>query len=339
MDAGLTKYTPVDGIPTLKRAIIDKFARDNDLTYQPNQIIVSCGAKHAFFNLAQALLNPEDEVIIPAPFWVSYPDMVLLAGGKPVIVQADMESSFKIKPEQLEAAITPHTRLVVINSPSNPTGICYHRDELAALGAVLRNHPQVFIATDDIYEQILWRGQSFANIVMACPDLFERTIVLNGVSKTYAMTGWRIGYAAGPEPIVQAMKKIQSQSTSNPTSIAQAAAEAGISGDQTCVAEMVAVFERRHQYVIERLNAMKGVNCLPVHGTFYAFPDMRAAITDTRAVSDDVQFAEYLIARAGVAMVPGTAFGAPGHMRLSFATSNENLAQAMDRLERLFGTE
>ena len=330
---GFTKYTAVDGTASLKQAIIDKFARDNQLDYSPNQVLVSCGGKQSFFNLVQAMLNAGDEVIIPAPYWVSYPDMVLLADGVPVIVEAGIEQKFKITPEQLEKAITPKTRILVLNSPSNPSGIAYSREELAALGEVLRWHPQVLIATDDMYEHILWSEEPFSNIVMACPDLYDRTIVLNGVSKAYAMTGWRIGYAAGPENLVKAMKKIQSQSTSNPTSISQYAAEAALNGDQTCVQTMLTAFKERHAYVNKRLNAIDGITCLPSDGTFYAFPNVEGFIDKIEAVNDDMQLSEYLIEKAGVALVPGTAFGSPGSIRISFATSLEILEDALNRIE------
>lgn len=332
IQAGFTKYTAVDGTPSLKQAIIAKFERDNGLSYQPNQVLVSCGGKQSFFNLAQAYLNPGEEVIIPAPYWVSYPDMVLLAEGKPVIIQAGLEQGFKITPEQLRAAITDKTRMVVLNSPSNPTGVAYSKAELTALGEVLRGYPDILIASDDMYEHILWADEPFANIVTACPDLYDRTLVMNGVSKAYSMTGWRIGYAAGPEWLVKAMKKVQSQSTSNPTSISQVAAEAALNGDQGCIQEMLNAFKQRHDFVVEELNKIKGVNCLPSQGAFYSFPDMREAITALDGINDDVELAEYLLNEAGVAMVPGSAFGQPGYMRLSFATSMENLSEALKRI-------
>jgi aspartate aminotransferase len=329
---GFTKYTAVDGTRELKQAIVDKFQRENQLEYQLDQILVSCGGKQSFYNLAQSLLNPGDEVIIPAPYWVSYPDMVLLADGQPVIIGTGMEHGFLISPEQLDAAITSKTRLLVINSPSNPTGRVYSKADLLALGEVLRKYPQVLIATDDMYEHILWADESFANIVNVCPDLYERTIVLNGVSKAYSMTGWRIGYAAGPAPLIAAMKKVQSQSTSNPTSISQVAAQAALEGDQSCIQTMLSAFKERHDFVIDRLNAMDGVNCLPSHGTFYSLPSFHAVIQRLPQIADDVQFAEYLLEKAGVALVPGSAFGAPGHLRLSFATSMSNLQTALDRI-------
>jgi len=334
---GFTRYTPVDGTPELKRAVIGKFARDNGLQYSADQILVSCGGKQSFYNLAQALLNPGDEVIIPAPYWVSYPDMVLLAGGEPVIVKTGMAQHFKMTAAQLEAAITDRTRLVVLNSPSNPTGTAYSKAELAELGEVLLRYPQLLIATDDMYEHILWSDEPFANIVNACPALLHRTMVLNGVSKAYAMTGWRIGYAAGPAKLIGAMKKIQSQSTSNPCSIAQVAATAALDGSQDCVAEMVQVFKQRHDAVLGWLGQLAGVSCLPADGTFYLFPDFSEILANRTDVSSDVELAELILEREGVALVPGSAFGAPGYLRLSFATDLATLEEALSRLQRLFG--
>ncbi len=334
---GFTKYTAVDGTPGLKKAIIAKFARDNGLNYSPKQILVSCGGKQSFYNLAQSLLDAGDEVIIPAPYWVSYPDMVLLAEGVPVIIEAGLEQGFKITPAQLEAALTPRTRLVVLNSPSNPTGVAYSKAELAALGEVLRRHPQVLIASDDMYEHILWADEPFVNILNACPDLYDRTIVLNGVSKAYSMTGWRIGYAAGPDKLIEAMKNIQSQSTSNPTSISQVAAEAALNGDQSCIQTMLKAFKERHDFVVAGLNRIKGVNCLPSQGAFYSFPDMRDVIASHDGITNDIELAEYILNRTGVALVPGSAFGSEGYMRLSFATSLDNLRNALQRLGELFG--
>ncbi len=331
---GFTKYTAVDGTPSLKKAIVDKFERENGLRYTPDEVLVSVGGKQSFFNLAMALLDEGDEVVIPAPYWVSYPDIVLLADGVPVIVQAGMAQGFKMQPEQLRRVITSKTRLVVINSPSNPTGATYSRAELSALGEVLREHPQVLIATDDMYEHILWSGELFCNIVNACPDLHERAIVLNGVSKAYAMTGWRIGYCAGPKPLIAAMKKIQSQSTSNPTSISQVAAEAALTGGNDCMVPMLKAFKERHDHLVTRLNRLPGVKCLPNQGTFYAFPDFSEVIRRL-GLKNDVQLAERILDQAGVALVPGSAFGAEGHLRFSYATSMENLDAALDRLEKL----
>jgi aspartate aminotransferase len=334
INSGKTKYTAVDGTASLKQAIIDKFKRDNDFDYSAEQILVSVGGKQSFYNLAQAILDAGDEVIIPAPYWVSYPDMTLLADGVPVVVECGADTQFKITPEQLATAITPKTRLFVINSPSNPTGMAYSKDELAALGEVLRQHPHVLIATDDMYEHILWDAGSFVNILNACPDLTDRTMVLNGVSKAYSMTGWRIGYAAGPASIIKAMKKIQSQSTSNPTSISQYAAEAALNGSQQCIADMMVHFKQRHDYVVDRLNKMPGVECLSTDGTFYVFPSVTGLIDAIDGVNDDLELAEYLIEKAGVALVPGSAFGAPGFARISIATSMENLSNALDRIEK-----
>jgi aspartate aminotransferase len=330
---GFTKYTPVDGTPGLKQAIIDKFKRDNGFDYAPDQILVSCGGKQSFYNLAQAILDPGDEVIIPAPYWVSYPDMSILAGGVPVLVSAGASQNFKISAQQLAAAITDKTKLFVINSPSNPTGMAYTREELAALGEVLKEHPRVMIATDDMYEHILWPGVSFVNILNVCPELKARTLVLNGVSKAYSMTGWRIGYAGGPVEIIKAMKKIQSQSTSNPTSISQVAAQAALEGPQTCIGEMLKAFKERHDYVVERLNTLPGIECLPSDGTFYCFPKVEEALKHINGVNNDLELSEYLITEAGVALVPGTAFGLGGHVRISIATSLEKLEKALDRIE------
>ena len=339
INSGFTKYTPVGGTASLKQAVAAKLKRDNGLDYSARQILVSCGGKQSFFNLVQAVINPGDEVVIPAPYWVSYPDIVLLACGKPVIVEAGIEQGFKITPAQLQAALTAKTKMFVINSPSNPSGAVYTREELAGLGEVLRAHPGVLIATDDMYEHILLTDQPFANILDACPDLFPRTMVLNGVSKAYSMTGWRIGYAAGPEAIINAMENVQSQSTSNPTSISQVAAEAALNGDQACIEPMVKAFRERHLFVVEQLNQMPGVRCLNSGGAFYAFADVRKAIAALHAkniIADtsDVAFSEYLLEHAGVAVVPGSAFGSEGYMRLSFATSMDNLKNALARIHK-----
>jgi len=338
---GFTKYTAVGGTPSLKQAIVAKFKRDNGLDYTAKQILVSCGGKQSFFNLALALINPGDEVIIPAPYWVSYPDIVLIAEGKPVIVQAGIEQDFKMNAVQLAAAITTKTKIVVINSPSNPSGAVYGLEELQALGEVLRKHPQVMIATDDMYEHIALRDEKFVNILNACPDLYSRTMVLNGVSKSYAMTGWRIGYAAGPEHIITAMENVQSQSTSNPTSISQVAAEAALNGDQGCIAPMLKAFRERHLYVVDALNKIPGVKCITSGGAFYAFPDVRPVIAALHQKSiikeaTDVALSEYLLEQAGVAIVPGSAFGSDGYIRLSFATSMENLKNAISRISKAF---
>ncbi len=332
---GFTKYTEVAGTADLRNAIVAKFKRENNLEYTPNQILVSVGGKHSFYNLAQALLNPGDEVIIPAPYWVSYPDMVMLADGVPVVISSGIKQGFKITPKQLKSSITPMTRLIVINSPSNPTGVAYRCDELAALGEVLQQYPKIMIATDDIYEHIQLTDESFINILNVCPDLYERVIVLNGVSKAYSMTGWRIGYAAGTQKLINAMKNIQSQSTSNPTSISQVAAQAALEGDQSFIHTMNRAFKERHDFVVDALNRIKGVECLPSQGAFYAFPNMKDAIERLEGVANDIEFGEYLINEIGVALVPGSAFGAPGYMRLSFATSMDNLKEGLQRMTRL----
>ena len=334
INAGKTKYTPVDGTPGLKKAIIEKFKNENGLDYEPGQILVSSGGKQSFFNMALALLNDGDEAIIPAPYWVSYPDMVKVAGGVPVILESDVDSRFKITPEQLEAAITPKTRLFVINSPSNPSGMAYSEEELAALGEVLKKHPDIVVATDDMYEHILWTGKPFVNIVNACPELYDRTVVMNGVSKAYSMTGWRIGYAGGPRTLIAAMKKVQSQSTSNPASISQAAAEAALAGDQQCVKDMVKAFKERHDYVVDALNKLPGVTCAAGDGTFYAFPDFSGAIAAMDGVESCTDLAAKLLETAEVALVPGSAFGAPGCLRLSFATGMDTLKEAIRRIEQ-----
>ena len=330
--AGRTRYTAVDGILELREAICEKFRRDNQVEYQPDQVLVSCGAKQSIYNLATALLGPGDEAIILAPYWVSYPDIVLLADAVPVIIAAGPEQHFKVTPEQLEATITPRTRLLMINSPSNPTGVAYTRAELEALAEVLRRHPQVIVATDDIYEHIYWSPEPFCTLLTVAPDLHERVVTINGVSKVYAMTGWRIGYAAGPRKLIAAMKKIQGQSTSNPTSISQYAALAALTGDQSCIGEMTTAFRARHDWLLAALNAVPGFRCLPADGAFYAFPDVSDAISSLDGVSDDTQFAEYLLEKAGVAVVPGAAFGAPGHVRLSFACALETLQKAVERI-------
>jgi aspartate aminotransferase len=327
-----TKYTAVDGMPSLKQAIINKFEKDNGLSYKADQILVSCGGKQSFFNMAQAMLNPGDEAIIPAPYWVSYPDMVMLADAEPVIVQGDQSQGFKITAEQLKAAITDKTRLFVINSPSNPSGKAYTMAELKALGDVLKDYPDIVIATDDMYEHIIWTEEGFCNILNACPELYDRTIVLNGVSKAYAMTGWRIGYAGGPADLIKNMKKIQSQSTSNPTSISQVAAQAALEGDQSRLAEMNAAFKERHDYVLSELKKMEGVESVASDGTFYIFPSFHG-VMEKMGIDDDVKLAEKLLAEADVALVPGSAFGSPGHLRISFAVDMETLEKALQRIK------
>ena len=337
MDAGRTRYTAVDGTPEIKDAIIAKMKRDHDLDYRPSQVVVSSGGKNSLYNLVQSVIDAGDEAVVPAPYWVSYTDIVLLAGGVPVVVETSAAAGFRMTPEQLDAAIGPRTRLLILNSPSNPTGACYRRAELAGLAEVLRRHPGVVVATDDMYEKIMWDDEPFSNLLNAAPDLADRTVVLNGVSKAYAMTGWRIGYAAAPDPISAAMRKIQSQCTSNPCSVSQAAAAAAISGDHGYVEERSRIFHERHDYVNARLNELRGVSCVPARGAFYAFPDFGEAIAAHGNANDDVAYAEWLLEAAGVAIVPGSAFGAPGFMRLSFATGMENLESALDRMADAMG--
>lgn len=331
---GQTRYTAVDGTPDLKQAIIDKFKRENSLDYSNTEVMVSSGGKQVFYNLCQAVLNKGDEVIIPAPYWVSYPDMVILADATPVIVETGLEQSFKITPDQLEASINSNTKLFVMNSPSNPTGAVYTKAELQALGAVLKNHPHVLIITDDIYEHIRWGNDDFINIVMAEPTLKQRTIILNGVSKGYAMTGWRIGYAGGPEAIIKAMKKIQGQSTSNPCSIAQAAALEALNGDQGIIGTMVDAFEERHEFIVDSLNAIDGIECPRSQGAFYSFPRIEGLIKRLN-LKDDVEFSTYCLEKLNIALVPGSAFGAPGYVRFSFATSMDNIKQAVEKLANI----
>ncbi len=333
---GKTKYTAVEGTAALKNAIIQKFQSDNHLGYGPDQILVSCGAKQTCYNVCGAVLNPGDEAIVPAPYWVSYPDMIKLADAEPVIVAAMMEDGFKISPRLLEAAITPKTRLIFLNSPSNPTGAAYTRAELQALGAVLEKHPDIIIAADDMYEHIYWANEPFVSIAEVCPALYDRTVTINGVSKAYAMTGWRIGYAGGPKSIIGAMKKIQSQSTSNPSSISQAASVAALTGDQSCVREMTRAFRERHDYVVAALNKIPGFSCLPSAGTFYAFPNVGDALR-AKGLKDDLALSELLLNSGDVAVVPGSAFGAPGYLRLSFACSLKTLQEAIRRITRVIG--
>lgn len=336
IDANFTRYTQVDGIPDLKQAICAKFARDNDLQYKPEQILVSCGAKHSIYNALQALLNPADEVIIPTPFWVSYTDMTLLAGGKPVIIHADIDQHFKITAEQLEQAITPRSKIFFINSPNNPSGVAYTKEELAAIGKVLLKYPQIIIISDDIYEHTYWADFPFSNILNACPELYDRTIVVNGVSKAYAMTGWRIGYAAGPVAIIKAMYKIQGQSTTNPCSISQKAAVAALNGDQSFIQDMNKAFKARHDYFVTELQKIPGIKCLAADGAFYVLFQVSDVIKRLQLpnVTNDHEFAEYLLNSVGLALVPGSAFGAPGYLRASIAASMDELEGAIARLNQ-----
>ncbi len=333
IESGFTRYTDVGGIPELKDAIIAKFERENGLRYTRNQILVSTGAKQTLYNLCMAVLDPGDEVIIPSPYWVSYPDMVRLADGLPVTPDATASQGYKITARQLEAAITPRTRLLLLNSPCNPTGATYTRAELHALGAVLLEHPRILIGSDEMYEKIHWGEEPFCSLVSAVPELYARTVTINGCSKAYAMTGWRIGYCGGAPEIIAAMATVQGQSTSNPSSIAQKAAIAALTGDQECVSRMTRSFRERHDFVVAGLNALPGVVCQPATGTFYAFADVHGAMA-ALGLGDDQAFADYLLDRAGVAVVPGSGFGVPGHMRISFATSRTLLEQALERIGR-----
>ena len=333
MDNGMTKYTQVDGTPELKEAIIKKFSDDNDLSYQPENILVSTGAKQTLYNLFQAILGDGDEVIIISPYWVSYPDMVLLADAKPVFVDTFQENNFSLDLNAFSNAINEKTKLVIINSPSNPTGITFTRSDYESIGAVLDNYPNAYVATDDMYEYIYWGEEPFVSFAQACPALFDRTITINGVSKSYAMTGWRIGYCGGPADVIGAMKKVQSQSTSNPSSISQAATIAALNGSKDEIYTMVEQYKIRHDYLCSALNAIEGFKTSPGTGAFYLFPDVKNVI-ENKGFSDDVELSEYLIESANVAVVPGSAFGSKGYIRLSYATSLENIKEAVERISK-----
>lgn len=333
---GDTKYTAVDGTAALKKAIIEKFKRENSLEYKPSEIIVSVGAKQVIYNALVATLNAEDEVIIPAPYWVSYPDMVLLAGGNPVIVESSAENNFKITPQALAAKITAKTKWIILNSPSNPTGACYSEAELKALAGVLLPHPQVHILSDDIYEHLIFDNLKFATIAQIEPKLKDRTLVINGVSKAYAMTGWRIGYGAGPEKLIKAMAMIQSQSTSSPCSISQAASVEALNGAQDYIKSNAKIFENRRDMVVSMLNAIEGINCNIPNGAFYVFPSCKGLFgkktSAGKVIENDNDFAAYLLEEALVAVVPGVAFGAPDFFRISYAASEAFLKSSMQRI-------
>ena len=337
IDEGKTRYTAVDGIPELKAAICEKFARENGLSYAPNQITIGTGGKQILYNALVATLNPGDEVIIPAPYWVSYPDMVLLAGGTPVPVAAGIETRFKLTPEALEAAITPKTKWFIFNSPSNPTGAGYTRAELKALTDVLMRHPQVWVMSDDMYEHLVFDDFEFCTPAQVEPGLYERTLTCNGVSKAYAMTGWRIGYAAGPVALIKAMGTIQSQSTSNPCSVSQYAALEALTGPQDFLPENRKLFQRRRDLVVEMLNQAPGINCPVPEGAFYVYPDISACIGKTSAagtlITDDEAFATALLEETGVAVVFGAAFGLSPNFRISYATSDDLLVEACARIQ------
>lgn len=336
INEGYTKYCPVSGNPETKKSIIEKLKKDNGLEYLPEEIIVSCGAKHSLYNIFQTILNDGDEVIIPAPYWVSYPDMVVLACGKPVIIKTDDKSNFKITPEALEKAITPKTKALVLNSPSNPTGSMYTREELEKLAEVcVKNN--ILIISDDIYEKLAYDGIKFESIASVSPEAKALTIIVNGVSKAFSMTGWRIGYTAGNKDIISGMTKIQSQSTSNPASISLKAAAEALSGDQKDVEMMKKEFEKRRNYIVGRLNAMKGITCLKPNGAFYVFPNISGLIGKTfggKTINNDMEFADFLLEEAKIAVVPGSSFGAEGYMRISYATSMECIQEGMNRLEK-----
>ena len=335
---GLTKYTPVPGLPTLRKAVVEKFIRDNNLIYKINEVIVGVGGKQCIFNLFLALLNAGDEVIIPTPYWVSYTDIVELTGASPILVKCGIDQSFKMSPKQLEESISEKTKIVVFNSPSNPTGSVYSKNELQELSKILLKYPNIYILNDDIYEHIRLDDQPFNNIVMVEPKLKDRSIIINGVSKAYSMTGWRIGFAAGPEKIISAMSNLQSQSTSNPTSISQAAAQAALLGNQSCITPMLDAFKERHTFVVNAFNNIKGLKCIDAKGAFYLFPYAKEAIQTLYKngkikKNDDIAFSEYLLDSKGVAVVPGSAFGADNYFRISFATSMDNLKNALSRIK------
>ena len=335
---GKTKYTAVDGMPELKAAIVEKFQRENGLAYETSQINVGTGGKQVLFNALMATLNPGDEVVVPAPYWVSYPEIVALAGATPVIVPTTMEDGFRMTPAALDAAITPATKWVILNSPSNPSGAAYGRDELRALTDVILAHPNVWVLSDDIYEHLIYDGFEFTTAAQVEPRLVDRTLTLNGVSKAYAMTGWRIGFGAGPTKLIRAMAKLQSQSTTNPSSISQWAAVEALQGPQHFIATNAATFSERRDLVVSLLNQAEGINCLNPEGAFYVFPSCEGVIGRTsrggRAIDDDTAFVTALLEEEGVAVVPGSAFGLNPHFRVSYATSNEALEEACGRIQR-----
>jgi aspartate aminotransferase len=335
---GQTKYTAVDGTTEMKEAIIAKFKRENGLDYGIDQISVGSGGKHVIFNALMATLDPGDEVVIPAPYWVSYPDMTLLAEGTPVIVEAPQETGFKLRPEDLDAAITPKTKWLILNSPSNPTGAAYSEDDLKALGEVLKRHPRVWVLSDDIYEHLVYDGFAFSAVAKAVPELYERTLTMNGVSKAYAMTGWRIGFGGGPAPLIKAMSKIQSQSTSNPSSVSQAASIEALTGPHDYIAERNKVFRDRRDLVVSMLNQARGLDCPRPNGAFYVYPSCAGLIgrktPDGATLETSEDFASYLLESEGVAVVHGAAFGLDPHFRISYATATELLEDACSRIQR-----
>ncbi len=341
IEEGFTRYTAVPGIPELRKEIAAKFKRDNGLDYKPENILVSTGGKQCIYNLLMALINEGDEVIIPAPYWVSYPDMVLLAEGEPVMIECMADANFKLTAAQLEAAITPKTKMMFLNSPSNPTGMAYSADDLKALGEVIRKHPNIVVATDDMYEKIMFDDKIFATFAEVNPDLIDRTVTLNGVSKAYCMTGWRIGFCGAPIELIKAMSKIQGQSTSNPSSIAQKAALAALQGPTDELDEMVRTYETRRTWLVKALNDIDGMDCITPDGAFYVFPTVTDWLGKTTPegliLTDDVMVCEWLLEAAGVALVPGTAFGSPGQIRFSYAVSQSTLEDAVSRVAKAAG--
>lgn len=335
--AGDTKYTKVDGTPACKAAVIEKFSRENGLSFEANQITVNSGGKHTIYNAMMATLNPGDEVVIPTPYWVSYPDITLLAGGTPVFVHTSIATNFKMTPENLEAAITPKTKWLIFNSPSNPSGAAYTEDEIKALGEVLKRHEHVWIFSDDIYEHVVYEGFTFKTIAQVVPEIAHRTLTMNGVAKAYAMTGWRIGYAGGDAKLIKAMAKVQSQSTSNPSSISQAATVAALTGPQDFLAERAAVFQGRRDLVVELLNAAEGLDCPTPEGAFYVYPSLAGCIgkktPSGKTIETDEDFVTYMLEDYGVAAVHGEAFGLSPHFRVSYATSTEALKEACTRIQ------
>ncbi len=341
INRGETKYTAADGIPELKQAVADKFKRENGLDYTPSQVSVGTGGKQVIFNALMATLNPGDEVVIPTPYWVSYPDMTLLAGGEPVVAHATIETNFKLTPEALEAAITPKTKWLIFNSPSNPSGAAYTRDEMKALTDVLMKHEQVWVLSDDMYEHLTYDGFEFVTPAQVEPGLYDRTLTMNGVSKAYAMTGWRIGYAAGPEVLINAMRKIQSQSTSNPSSVSQWAAVEALNGTQDFIPERAEVFKSRRDLVVSMLNQANGIDCPSPEGAFYVYPSCAGCIGKTSAggklIENDEDFVTALLEEEGVATVHGAAFGLSPFFRISYATSTEALETACQRIQKFCG--
>ena len=335
INSGNTKYTPVDGMLSLKESIVNKFKNENNLEYTSDQILVSTGCKQSIYNLCQATLDKGDEVLIPSPYWVSYPEIVKLSDATPIFLETNSDTDFKVTGKMLQDNITEKTRMILLNSPSNPSGFIYSEDDLKDIGNVLKNYPDIIIASDDIYEHIIFNNKKFTNILNVCPELYDQTVVLNGVSKAYAMTGWRIGYAAGNASIIGAMKKIQSQSTSCTCSISQAAAKAALDNNNDEVHKMVNEYQIRSAFLHSELNQIDGIKYKKPEGSFYAFVDVNGLINKIENINDDFELAEYFLNEAGVAVVPGTAFGSKNHIRISFATSLENLKKAVDRIKKL----